>query len=104
MFIKEKRKATILRVRAAVLVVLLIADGRTLAAGLSLPVKHAEMQVVANPAPDSACQALLNAGDKLFTMPFHIYMTQASAEIENGKPMSSEMVFAGSARYVLFNG
>jgi len=104
MFFKGKRKATILRVLAAALGVFFVADGGTSAAGLAPMMKHAEMRAVANPAPDSACQAVLDASDKLFSTPFHMYMTQTSAGIENGKPMSSEMVFAGGARYVLFNG
>ena len=33
-----------------------------------------------------------------------MYSTQATAGVENGKPMSSEMVFACGARYVRVNG
>jgi hypothetical protein len=59
------------------------------------------------PAPqtaDATCNAVLAALDKNFTVPYHMYMTQTSAAIQNGKPMSSEMVFAGGKRYVLYDG
>jgi hypothetical protein len=68
------------------------------------PANHA---VAANAAPqttDSTCRAVLDALDKNFTTPYHMYMTQSSAAMPNGKPVSSEMVFAGGSRYVLFNG
>jgi hypothetical protein len=61
----------------------------------------------ASPAPqtaDSTCNAVLAALDKNFTVPYHMYMTQTSAALQNGKPMSTEMVYAGGKRYVLYDG
>jgi hypothetical protein len=61
----------------------------------------------ASPAPqtaDATCNAVLAALDKNFTVPYHMYMTQTSAALPNGKPMSTEMVYAGGKRYVLFDG
>jgi hypothetical protein len=104
MFFKEKREATILRVLAAALGVFLVAGGGTLATGRSPMMNYAEMPVVANPAPDSTCQAVLDASAKLFTTPYHMYMTEAGAGVGDEKPVSNEMVFAGGALYVLFNG
>ena len=104
MFFKEKRKAAILRVLAGVLGVFLVAIGGTFAPGLSSIMLPTEMALAANPAPDSTCQAVLDATERLFTTPFHMYSTTTNAGVENGKPISSEMVFAGGARYVLYNG
>ena len=75
MLFKGKRKATVLRVLAAALGVLLVANGRTLAAGRSLPLIHAEIPLAANPGVDSACQSVLDASEKLYTTPFHMYAT-----------------------------
>ena len=95
MFFKGKRKAPLLPVLAAALGVFLMANAGTLAAGRSPVLRHAEVPLAANPGIDSACQAVLDAGDKLFTTPYHMYMTEAGAGAGNGKPVSSEMVFAG---------
>lgn len=104
MFIKEKREATILPVLAAALGVFLVANGGILAAGHSPKMMNAEMPVAANPAPDSVCQVVLDASEKLFTTPYHLYMTQTSVGIENAKPIGGEAIFAGGAQYVLVNG
>ncbi len=55
-------------------------------------------------ALDAVCKLVLDANDKLLTTPFHMYMTNANPRIQDGKPVSSEMVFAGGERYILFNG
>jgi hypothetical protein len=104
MFFKGKRKPAILRVLAAVLGVFLVAVGGTSTLGLSPTMLPTEMALAANPAPDSTCQAVLDATEKLFTTPFHMYSTTAFAGVGNGKTVSGEMVFAGGARYVLYNG
>ena len=104
MLFKGKRKATILRVLAAALGVFLVANAGTLAARRSPVLMHAEMPLAANPGVDSACQAVLDASEKLFTTPYHMYSTQAGALVGNGKPTSSEMVSSGGAEYVLYNG
>jgi hypothetical protein len=104
MFFKEKREVSILRALVAGLGVFLVAVSGTSSASVSSMSKHAEMQAIANSALDSGCQGVLDAGEKLFTTPFHMYMTQTSSGIENGKAMSSETVFVGDTRYVMVNG
>jgi len=104
MLFNGKRKATILRVLATVLGVLLTAYAGTLAARRSPTLTHAEIPLAANPGVDSACQAVLDASEKLYTTPFHMYSTQAGALVGNGKPTSSEMVSLGGTDYVLYNG
>ncbi len=104
MLFKGKREATILRVLAAALGVFLVANAGTLAARRSPVLMHAEMPLAANPGVDSACQAVLDASEKLFTTPYHMYSTQAGALVGNGKPTSSEMVSSGGAQYILYNG
>jgi hypothetical protein len=62
---------------------------------------------IARPTPqtaDATCNAVLAALDKNFTVPYHMYMTQTSAAMQNGKPMNTEMVYAGGKRYVLYDG
>jgi len=71
--------------------------------GIAKGMSAAATLKAAVPAPDSGCP-VLDALDKLYTTPFHVYVTQISPGIANGKPMNSETVFAGGARYVLVNG
>jgi len=104
MFFQEKRQATVLRVLAALLGVYLGACAGTSAAEHSSALMQGLRPLAANPAPDSACQAVLNASEKLYTTPFHMYMTESMAAVENGKPMNSEMVFSGGTDYVLYQG
>jgi hypothetical protein len=103
-FFKGKRKATILRVLAIVVGVLFTANAGTFAARRSPLLMPAEMPLAANPGVDSACQAVLDASEKLYTTPFHMYSTQAGALVGNGKPMSSEMISAGGTDYLLYAG
>jgi hypothetical protein len=91
-------------VLTAVLGAFLVTNGGTLAAGRSHTLMHAEVPLVANPGVDSACQAVLDASEKLYTTPFHMYSTQAGALVGNGKPMKSEMISSGGTDYVLYNG
>ena len=104
MLFKAKRKATFLRVLAAMLGVFLTANAGTLAARRSPTLRHAEIPLAANPGVDSACQAVLDASEKLYTTPFHMYSTQAGALVGNGKPTSSEMISSGGTDYVLYAG
>jgi hypothetical protein len=104
MFMKEKGEATILRVLAAALGVLLVAGGGTLAAGRSPALMPAGISGAADPGTDSACQTVLDASAKLFTTPYHLYMTEAAAVAVKGIPMNSEMVFSGGVQYILYNG
>jgi len=102
----EKRGAVILPVFAAMLGVLLAATGGTFAASGHTPrnILPVEIFVAADPGLDSGCQAVLEASDKLFTVPFHLYSTQASDGVHNGQPLSTETIFAGGAHYILLNG
>jgi len=104
MLFKGKRKVIVLRVLAAALGVFLVANGGTLAAGRSPALMHAEVPLAANPGVDSACQAVRDASEKLYTTPFHMYSTQAGALVGNGKPTKSEMISSGGTDYVLYNG
>ena len=104
MFFMGERKAAVLRVLAAALGVFLAANAGSLASGRSPVLMHAEMPLAANPGVDSACQAVLDASEKLYTTPFHMYSTQAGALVGNGKSTSSEMVSTGGTDYVLYNG
>jgi hypothetical protein len=73
----------------------------------AIPAFTAVDRTRAIPAPqtaDATCNAVLAALDKNFTVPYHVYMTQTSAAMQNGKPISTEMVYAGGKRYVLYDG
>ncbi|MGA2427782.1 MAG: hypothetical protein ABSH13_04705 [Candidatus Acidiferrum sp.] len=101
----ETREARISGVLAAALAIFLLAGHATPAASLPSIAEPAETRAVANPALDSVCQTIVDANDKLYTTSFHMYMTQTSPGIENGKPMKSEVVFVGGPRrYVWYDG
>jgi len=104
MFFKGKKEAIALRVLAPALGIFLVANAGALAVGRSPVLMHAAIPLAANPGIDSACQAVLDASEKLYTTPFHMYSTQAGALVGNGKPMSSEMISSGGTDYVLFAG
>lgn len=104
MLFKEKRKAPILRVLAIVVGVFITANAGIFAARRSPLLTPAEIPLTANPGVDSACQAVLDASEKLYSTPFHMYSTQAGALVGNGKPMSSEMISTGGTDYVLYAG
>jgi hypothetical protein len=104
MFFKIKSEGTTLRVFAAALGAFLVTSGGTFAAGHSPRMLPVETALAANPQMGSGCQVVLDASEKLFSTPYHLYMTQASEGVNNGKPISTEMVFAGGARSVLYNG
>jgi hypothetical protein len=104
MFFMGKRKATVLRVLAAALGVFLAANAGPLVSGRSPVLMHAEMALAANPGVDPGCQAVLDASEKLYTTPFHMYLTSAGALVGNRKPMSSEMISSGGTDYILYNG
>ena len=102
MFFKTKRGAAILWMLGAALGIFLVAHRQTSGAGLAPLEKHAEIRVVAEQAGLSGCQTALDAIDKLYTTPYHSYMTQTG--MEKGKTVSMETVFAGGTQYVLYNG
>jgi hypothetical protein len=95
MYFKKNREGAFLPVFAAALGVFLVAEGGAFAAGHSPVMMHAEAALAANPQMGSSCQVVLDATEKLFTTPFHMYSTQATDGVQNGKPMSGEMVFVG---------
>jgi hypothetical protein len=104
MSFKDQRGTRTLRVFAVALGVFLLADGGTSARAASPMVMGAEMPQFGNPAASAACKPILDASEKLYTTPYHLYMTQASDGVENGKPVRSEMIFVGGTGYVLVNG
>nr|HEV7954404.1 hypothetical protein [Candidatus Acidoferrales bacterium] len=104
MQINKKSAIVILEMFAAVATVFLIASG----AAPTEPAYGATAGPhTAGPTPqtaDSTCSVVLAALDKNFTVPYHAYMTQTSAAMQNGKPISTEMVYAGGKHYVLYDG
>ncbi len=104
MLFTNKKEATLLLVLAVALGIFLVAGGGTLAAGHSPKLMSAVAPLAANPGIDAACQPALDAGDKLFTTPYHMFGTYSGAMVGNQKPMSTEMILAGGVQYVLMNG
>ena len=103
--LNEKKEAAILGILTAALAIFLLAEHATPAAGLPSTAEAAETRAVANAGLDSVCQTILDASNKLYSTPFHMYMTQTSPGIENGKPVNSELIFVGGPRrYVLYDG
>jgi hypothetical protein len=103
-FFKRKWKATVLAVLAAVLGVFLVPSAGMLAVKLSPVLIHGRTPLAANPGVDSPCQAALDAGDKLFTTPYHAFMTESDNEVDRGKPPTHESIFAGGVLYILADG
>ena len=104
MSFKGKKEIAVVRTLVATLGAFLVLNGGPLPTGLSPLMAHAEMAAVATPAPDAMCPAVQEANNKLFTMPFHMFSAEANAGVNYGQPTTSEMVFAGGARYILLNG
>jgi hypothetical protein len=101
----ENKEAAILGILTAGLAIFLLAEHATPAASLPSTAEAAETRTVANAALDSVCQTILDASNKLYSTSFHMYMTQTSPGIENGKPVNSELIFVGGPRrYVLYDG
>ena len=103
-FFNGNREATVLPMLAVVLGAILIPMPEILAAKLSPMLMHAEISAGANPGVNSACQAALDAGDKLFTTPYHAFMTESGEGEANGKPTSNESIFTGDVLYILVDG
>lgn len=104
MFSTTKREATNWCVLTAALGVFLAVSGGAFAANHSPQIMNVQVPVAANPGMDSSCQVVLDANDKLFTTPYHLYMTMDSAGVENGKSTNSELIFAGGVQYVMVEG
>jgi hypothetical protein len=94
--------AKILIALTAALIIFVGAEAATSTAQPFAP--RAAARIAAPQAADSTCQAVLSALDKNFTTPYHMYMTQTVAASQNGKPISTEMIFAGDKRYILYDG
>ncbi len=58
----------------------------------------------AAPQTGDACQPMFAALEKNVTTPYHMYMTQTSAAVQNGKPRSSEIISVAGMRYILVDG
>ncbi len=103
MFNNNGKRAIFRMVFAALGIFAAAAYGVTLGAGVSLRPRLSEPQSAASPATDSECQPVFAAGDKLFTTPYHMYMTETDPGADNGKAISSESVSMGGLQYVLVN-
>ena len=57
----------------------------------------------AAPQAGDACQPMFAALEKNITTPYHMYMTQTSAAVQNGKPRDTEIISVGGVRYILVN-
>lgn len=54
-------------------------------------------------AADPACQPVIDADLKLYTMPVHIYMTK-TAGYNGGAPTSSENIYVNNTTYLMVQG
>ena len=104
MLFKGKRSAAVLPVLSVALGVILVPRPGFSAAKRSLMLMHAETSPGASPGVDSSCRAALDAGDKLFTTPYHAFMTESGEGDGNEKPLRNESIFAGGVLYILDDG
>jgi hypothetical protein len=54
-------------------------------------------------AADPSCRAMLDAGEKLSTTPYHMYMS-TTADYDHGKTKTAESIYANKTMYVLVGG
>jgi len=54
-------------------------------------------------ATDPTCQLLIDAGNKLYSVPVHLYKTETSA-VTGGKPRQSESIFLNDKTYLMVSG
>ena len=101
MFSKEKTRTIFLRLAGVSLGVLLVIVGGTFGPGPSPFAPPTEMAGAATPAPDGACQAVLDASRKIFTLPFHFYFVHAGPD---GKTTTTESIYVDGAAYTLVKG
>jgi hypothetical protein len=101
---KGKSNATLFATLAIIPGVLLALAPGIFAASRSPLTDPTVMPLAADPGGDSACQAALDAGDKLFTTPYHAYMTESADGAPNGKPVTHESIFADGVLYILEDG
>jgi hypothetical protein len=102
-FIKNKNSA-ILKTVAAAFSLFLLALSVSLPAHPSPVLTHAESLRLAEPPQGSSCQAVMDAGAKLYSVPYHMYMTNTNPAVMNGKPMTSESISVGGKLYVMLEG
>jgi hypothetical protein len=101
MFSKEKTRTTLVRLAGVSLIVLLVIVGGTVGPGLSPFAPPTEMAKAATPASDGACRAVMDASEKIFTMPLHFYFAHTGAD---GKTRNMESIYVNGAVYSLLNG
>jgi hypothetical protein len=99
-----KWNAAVLPALAVALGISIAPEPGVLAAKLVSRPWYSQMRAEANPGVDSVCQAALDAGDKLFTTPYHAFMTESGDGGANGKPASNESIFTGDVLYILDDG
>lgn len=104
MLLNGKRYAAVFATLAIVLGVFVAPMPGISAARRSALTNATVMHLAADPGADSACQAALDAGDKLFTTPYHAYMTESADAAPNGKPITHESIFAGGVLYIFEDG
>jgi hypothetical protein len=97
---KKNTQAPNLRILAIPLALSLAAFVGTLAARTPTTVNHVGTLTAANPPQDSGCKAVLDASEKLFSIPYHSYTTITM----NGKPTPGETISVGGVIYVMYNG
>ena len=100
----KKYAIAILRTFAAAVTLFLLAYRAAPAAPVYAAIDGVRAAIPAPQTADATCNVVLAALDKNLTVPYHMYMTQTGAAMPNGKPMNTEMVFAGGKRYVLYDG
>jgi hypothetical protein len=97
MLFTKYTKHEILNVLAAASALVFLALATSSPARTSPPV---ETSALASPQQDSTCKAVLDASEKLFSIPYHSFTTIDM----NGKPTIGETISVGGAIYVMLNG
>src|SRR5271154_6437198 len=100
MLFTKHTKPAILNILAAAFVLTLLAFATTSSAHPTAPARYAESSPLANPPQDSTCKAVLDASEKLFSTPSHLFTTIDM----NGKPVIGETISVGGVIYVMVNG
>jgi hypothetical protein len=88
---------------AAVALIILFA-AHTASSATQISTAHAYARIAEPQGSDAACQTVVNASEKNFTTPYHMYMTMTSGAVQNGKTRISETIFVGGMNYVMVNG
>jgi hypothetical protein len=104
MFSTRKREAPTLRVLVTAVGVCLLTNCPTPTPVVSPQIEPLEVETIATQMRATECRSVLDAMDKLFTVPFHMYMTQTNLGIEGRKTFTFEVIFVNGVRYVMVNG